>query len=315
MAARRERGLFDPDAAAGESPFDHFVYVICCDGDLQEGVSAEASSLAGHQQLGNLVVIYDDNQISIEDDTDIAFTEDVAARYEAYGWHVQDVDWTGGKGPTDPSTSRTSQALHAAIEAAKAVTDKPELHHPAHDHRLAGARPSRTPARPTAPRSAPTRSPPPRRCSASTPSRPSRSPTRSSRTPAALVERGKAARGRVAGAVRRVGRGQPRARRRCFDRTDDRARCPPAGTTALPSFDADAKGVATRAASGKVLNALAAALPELWGGSADLAESNNTTIKGAPSFIPAERSTHEFAATRTAACCTSASASTPWARS
>jgi transketolase len=92
-AARFERGLFDPEAATGTSPFDHFVYVIASDGDLQEGVTSEASSLAGHQQLGNLVVIYDANQISIEDDTDIAFTEDVAARYASYGWHVQTVDW------------------------------------------------------------------------------------------------------------------------------------------------------------------------------------------------------------------------------
>jgi transketolase len=92
-ASRFERGLFDPDAAAGTSPFDHFVYVIAGDGDLQEGVSSEASSLAGHQKLGNLIAFYDSNQISIEDDTNIAFTEDVKARYEAYHWHVQVVDW------------------------------------------------------------------------------------------------------------------------------------------------------------------------------------------------------------------------------
>jgi transketolase len=94
MAARRERGLLDPDAAPGESVFDHHVYVFASDGDLQEGISSEASSLAGHQQLGNLTVLYDDNQISIEDDTDIAFSEDVLKRYEAYGWHTQRVDWT-----------------------------------------------------------------------------------------------------------------------------------------------------------------------------------------------------------------------------
>ena len=92
-AQRFERGLFDPDAAPGESPFDHHVYVIAGDGDLQEGVSAEAASLAGHQELGNLVVLYDANQISIEDDVDIAFSEDVAARYASYGWHVQTIDF------------------------------------------------------------------------------------------------------------------------------------------------------------------------------------------------------------------------------
>ena len=94
MAARRERGLLDPDAAEGASPFDHHIYAMCSDGDLEEGVSGEASSLAGHQQLGNLTLIYDANRISIEGDTDIAFSEDVGKRYEAYGWHVQTVDWT-----------------------------------------------------------------------------------------------------------------------------------------------------------------------------------------------------------------------------
>lgn len=121
-AARYERGLFDPDAAAGTSPFDHFVYVIAGDGDLQEGVTSEASSLAGHQQLGNLIAIYDSNQISIEDDTDVAFTEDVAARYEAYGWHVQTVDWK----KTGEYVEDVAE-LHAAIEAAKGEQAKPSL--------------------------------------------------------------------------------------------------------------------------------------------------------------------------------------------
>ncbi|MGO1412704.1 MAG: transketolase, partial [Microbacterium sp.] len=121
-AARYERGLFDPETPAGESPFDHFVYVIASDGDLQEGVTSEASSLAGHQQLGNLIALYDANQISIEDDTDVAFTEDVAARYEAYGWQVLTVDWkkTG-------DYVEDVRELFAAVEAAKAETDKPSL--------------------------------------------------------------------------------------------------------------------------------------------------------------------------------------------
>ena len=121
-ASRFERGLFDPDAAPGTSAFDHHIYVIASDGDLQEGVTSEASSLAGHQQLGNLVVIYDANQISIEDDTDIAFTEDVAARYEAYHWHVQTVDWK----KTGEYVEDVAE-LHRAIEAAKAETTKPSL--------------------------------------------------------------------------------------------------------------------------------------------------------------------------------------------
>src|SRR5690554_6080614 len=121
-AARYERGLFDPDAAPGKSPFDHNIYVICSDGDLQEGVTSEASSLAGHQQLGNLIAIYDSNQISIEDDTDIAFTEDVHARYESYGWQVQVVDWkkTG-------EYKEDLEELNAAIEAAQAETSKPSM--------------------------------------------------------------------------------------------------------------------------------------------------------------------------------------------
>jgi transketolase len=116
MASRRERGLFDPNPALGESPFDHFIYVIASDGDIQEGVTSEASSLAGTQQLGNLILFYDDNKISIEDATDIALSEDTAARYEAYHWHVQVVQ--GGENVT---------AIEEAIEAAKAVTDKPSI--------------------------------------------------------------------------------------------------------------------------------------------------------------------------------------------
>src|SRR5690606_15575082 len=123
MAARRERGLLDPEAAAGESPFDHHVYVIASDGDLQEGVTSEASSLAGHHQLGNLILIWDDNKISIEDDTNIAFTEDVLKRYEAYGWHTQRVDWTsGGEGYAEDT-----DALAAALDAAKSETGKPSI--------------------------------------------------------------------------------------------------------------------------------------------------------------------------------------------
>ena len=117
FAQRRQRGLFDPDAAPGQSPFDHHIYVLASDGDIMEGVSAEASSLAGHQQLGNLTLIYDANQISIEDDTDISFSEDVAKRYEAYGWHVEDVDWRGPRrtaAPTPRTSTRCSPPSSAA---------------------------------------------------------------------------------------------------------------------------------------------------------------------------------------------------------
>src|SRR5580692_1757066 len=123
MAARRERGLFDPTAKPGESPFDHQIYCFASDGDIEEGISHEASSLAAHQQLGNLTLLYDNNYISIEDNTNIAKSEDVCARYEAYGWHVQHVDWTGKNGADHEDV----EALNAAFEAAKAVTDKPSF--------------------------------------------------------------------------------------------------------------------------------------------------------------------------------------------
>ncbi len=122
MAARRERGLFDPDAPPGESPFDHHVYVICSDGDIEEGVSHEVSALAAHQRLGNLIVLWDDNQISIEDDTNIAKSEDVAARYAAYGFHVQCVDWRG-----DDGYREDVEALHRALEAARDETGRPSF--------------------------------------------------------------------------------------------------------------------------------------------------------------------------------------------
>jgi transketolase len=122
MAARRERGLFDPDTPLGESPFDHSIYAFCSDGDLEEGISHEAGSLAGHLKLGNLVVVYDNNQISIEDNTNIALSENVSDRFAAYGWHVQEVNWRGEDG-----YSEDVGALYRAFEAAKAETDRPSF--------------------------------------------------------------------------------------------------------------------------------------------------------------------------------------------
>jgi transketolase len=134
MAARYERGLFDPEAAEGTSPFDHTIYAIASDGDLEEGVTSEASSIAGTQKLGNLVVIYDDNHISIEGDTKVAFTEDVLKRYEAYGWHTQSVEWTTKDGYVEDV-----EALHQGGPRGRAG-DRPPVDHPAaHDHRLARA--------------------------------------------------------------------------------------------------------------------------------------------------------------------------------
>jgi transketolase len=284
-AARYERGLFDPDAAAGSSPFDHFVYVIVSDGDLEEGVSSEASSLAGHQELGNLIAIYDSNQISIEDDTNIAFTEDVKARYEAYHWHVQVVDWK----KTGVYVEDVA-ALGDAIEAAKAVTDKPSLivlktiigwpspkkqntgkiHGSALGaEELAGVKevlgfdPEKT--FDVAPEVlAHTRK---------------------------AIDRGKAEHADWNVRFDAWAAANPE-RKTLLDRVLSGA-LPDGVDAALPVFEAG-KDVSTRAASGKVLSALGPVIPELWGGSADLAESNNTTIEGAASFVPAERSTHEW---------------------
>ena len=281
MAARRERGMFDPDAPEGESVFDHTIWAFASDGDLEEGVSGEASSLAGTQELGNLVLVYDDNRISIEDNTDIAFTEDVGARYEAYGWHVQHVG----------ATARTSPRSTRALAAAQAETGRPSIivlrtiiGWPAPqqaEHRRGarfGARRGRGRARP-------------RRSSASTRTRPSTSRRRSSRTPARSRERGEQAHAAVAAALRRVAGRQPGSAPRCW--TGCRARTLPEGWAdeAARRWDADPKGMATRKASGEVLAALCPVLPELWGGSADLAESNNTAVKGAASFLPADRQT------------------------
>ncbi|MEY4449943.1 MAG: hypothetical protein RLZZ304_318 [Actinomycetota bacterium] len=284
-AARYERGLFDPEAPAGQSPFDHFVYVIAGDGDMQEGVTAEAASLAGHQKLGNLVVIYDSNQISIEDDTNIAFTENLNARYEAYGWHVQTVDWK----KTGNYVEDVAE-LHAAIEKAKAATDKPSLitlrtiigwpspkkqnsgkiHGSALGaEELAGLK-----------------------------SALGFDPEQTFQVDADVIahtrgyqNRADAARAEWQGDFDSWAAKNPE-RKALFDRVQS-GKAPAGLEAALPKFEGGTE-VSTRAASGKVINAIAAVMPELWGGSADLAESNLTTINGAKSFVPAEWSTHEW---------------------
>jgi transketolase len=284
-AARFERGLFDPDAADGTSPFDHFIYTIASDGDLEEGITSEASSLAGHQELGNLIAIYDSNQISIEDDTDIAFTEDVAKRYEAYHWHVQTVDWkkTG-------AYVEDIQELHAAIEAAKAVTDKPSLiilktiiGWPSPKKQNTGKiHGSALGAEELAAVKEVLGFDPEKNFDVAD--------DVISHTRKAL-ERGAEAHAEWNTQFDAWAEANPE-KKVLLDRilSGDL----PAGVDdALPVFEGGTE-VSTRAASGKVLSALGPVIPELWGGSADLAESNNTTITGAASFIPSERSTHEW---------------------
>jgi transketolase len=287
MSARRERGLLAPDAPEGESPFDHHVYVICSDGDLEEGVTAEASSLAGHQQLGNLTLIYDDNEISIEGDTDIAFSEDVAKRYEAYGWHVQSVDWTGG----GKEYVEDLDALWAALDAAEQETRRPSMillrtiiAWPAPNAQGTGAAHGSALGEDEVAATKQILGFDPKLTFEVTDE--VLAHTRS------LVERGRAAEAAWQESFDSWAEGNPEGRA-LLDRMRTRS-LPEGWAESLPAFDADAKGVATRKASGAVLDAVAPVLPELWGGSADLAESNNTTPKGEPSFIPEELSTKEF---------------------
>jgi transketolase len=280
-AQRFERGLFDPKAT-DTSPFDHFTYVICGDGDMQEGVTAEASSLAGHQQLGNLVVIYDSNQISIEDDTNIAFTEDVAARYRAYGWDVREVSWRTPSGYVEDVP-----ALHAAIDAGKAETSKPTLiilktiiGYPAptkqNTGKIHGSALGAEEAQGT------------KEALGWDPNESFVVPDDVLAHTRSLAERAKADRAEWQKSFDEwsIANGD---KKELLDRTLA-GKLPAELDAALPVFDAGTS-IATRAASGKVLNAVAAVMPELWGGSADLAESNLTTIDGAKSFVPAEHST------------------------
>lgn len=281
MAARYERGLLDPQAGVDSSPFDHRVWVIASDGDLEEGVSAEASSLAGRQRLASLCVIWDDNRISIEGDTSIAFDEDVCARYRAYGWHVDEVE-------TLPTGDVNLEGLHAVLTAARSRTDRPTF------IRL------RTTIAWPAPNAQGTAK---SHGAALGPNEVAATKIELGLDPAehfafdeALLER-----------IRSDRRERGRSERTSWDlryqawrsNHPDKAALldrllahePPTDIdTALPTYEIGAS-VATRKASGEAISAIAAVMPELWGGSADLAESNNTTISGAKSFLPEESDT------------------------
>ena len=276
MAARYERGLLDPQAPAGNSVFDHSIWVICSDGDLQEGVSAEASSLAGTQELGALNVIYDDNRISIEGDTHNAFTEDVSARYRAYGWHVIDVA-AASNGNVDIA------ALDAAMVAAKKETTKPSLIRmksviawPAPKAQgTAGSHGSALGDEEIA----------------ATKVALGLNPEEKFAMPADVLAHARLVKDRAA-KVRKewntkfaTWQSSNPEQAKLLERL--RAKALPAGWDSdIPTF-APGKDVATRAASGQVINAIAKHLPEFWGGSSDLAGSNNTSIDGGGSFLPA----------------------------
>ncbi|WP_416475332.1 transketolase [Streptomyces sp. LKA04] len=275
MAARYERGLFDPAAPAGESPFDHTVWAIVSDGDLQEGVSAEASSLAGHQRLGNLVLLYDDNHISIEGDTATAFSEDVLARYAAYGWHTRRVE-PAEDGDVDV------RALYAALTEARAETGRPSIvalrtviAWPAPNARNTAAAHGSALGTDEV---------------AATKRLLGFDPDRSFEVADEVLAHTRAAldRGAEAHAAwdKRIAawRGERPERAALFDRVVA-GRLPAGWEDTLPVFE-PGRSLATRAASGAVLQALGPVLPELWGGSADLAGSNNTTIDKGSSFLP-----------------------------
>jgi transketolase len=286
MAARRERGLLDPDAEPGTSPFDHHVYVFASDGDIEEGITHEVSSIAGHQELGNLVVLYDDNSISIEDDTNIAKSEDVCARYEAYGWHVQRLGW---RHPT--GYAEDVEALYAAFQAARDHTGAPSLISlrtiigwPApHKQNTGAAHGSALGADEVAAT---------KEILGFDPAVDFPVEDEALARARLVGERGKQLHARWNEQFAAWSAANP-DRRQLLDRLADH-RLPAGWTDALPTFEPSAKGIATRSASGQVLAALAPVLPELWGGSADLAGSNDTTMKGEPSFIPTDHQTEMF---------------------
>ncbi len=277
MAARRERGMLDPDAPEGESLFDHTIWAFCSDGDLEEGVSAEASSLAGTQKLGNLVLVYDDNKISIEDDTTVAFTEDVGARYAAYGWHVQHVD-----------DGEDLAAVDAAFAAAKAESSRPSIivlrtiiGWPSPNKQNTGA------AHGSALGEDEVRAT--KEVLGFDPEKTFEVDDEVLAHARSVVESGRTAQAEWQERFDAWAQANPE-RAELLARMAER-RLPEDFAAALPTYPADEKGVATRKASGKALAALYPGLPELWGGSADLAESNNTAVEGEPSFLPADRQT------------------------
>ena len=280
MAARFEHGLLDPAAPAGDSVFDHYVYTIMGDGCLQEGVTSEAASLAGAQELGNLIAIYDDNDITIEGSTDLAFTEDPSARFAAYGWQVLDVDWTGGGAGYEEDYA----ALRAALAAARAETARPSLIRlhtviawPAPTKQgQASSHGAKLGAQEVAGL---------KKALGLDPAQDFYAPDdllHYTRTRAA--ERAAAARADWDARFETWRAAEPE-RAALLERLRA-GRLPEGLAEALPAWEVG-QSLATRAASGRTLSALADVVPELWGGSADLAGSNNTTMAGAPSFLPA----------------------------
>lgn len=281
MAARKERGLFDPEAPVGQSPFDHYVYTIASDGDLQEGVTAEASSLAGTQKLGNLIVFWDDNRISIEDDTNIAFNEDVAARYEAYGWHVQTVE-----------SGEDVVAIEEAVRNAQQETERPSfirvktvIGYPAPTKMNTGGVHGAALGDDEV---------------AATKEVLGFDPEKTFHIDDEVLAHTRKLRERGA---KKHAQWQEKFDAWAADNAENKALFDRMSARELPeNFDAElpvwepGDAIATRKASEATIQALAAALPEMWGGSADLAGSNNTVIKDADSFGPENITTNKWSA-------------------
>ncbi|WP_183783335.1 transketolase [Prauserella sediminis] len=282
MASRRERGLFDPDAEQGTSVFDHQIYVIASDGDIEEGVTSEASSLAGTQQLGNLTVIYDSNEISIEDDTHIALSEDTAKRYESYGWQVLTVhggeDVAGFLDAVEQAERETSRPTLIVLRTVIGYPAPTKMNSgKAHGAALGGEELAGL-----------------KRTVGFDPERSFQVDDDVLRHTRAVAERGRADHEKWQLEFDAWARSNPE-RKALLDRLGSRE-LPAGWADELPVWEPDEQGVATRKASAAVLAKLGDVLPELWGGSADLAESNNTTIKGADSFGPEEISTNAWKA-------------------
>jgi transketolase len=282
MASRYERGLFDPDAAPGASPFDHFIYVIASDGDIEEGVTSETGSLAATQQLGNLIVFYDHNKISIEDDTDIALSEDTPARYRAYGWHVQEVE--GGENVV---------GIDEAIANAQAVTDRPSfialrtiIGYPAPNKMNTGAAHGAALGDDEVAAV--------KKALGFDPDKTFAVGEDVLTHTRGLVARGKQAHERWQPEFEAWADREPQ-RKALLDRLAA-GKLPDGWDADLPRWEPGSTELATRKASGEVLGVLGSTLPELWGGSADLAGSNNTTMAGVESFGPPSISTKDFTA-------------------
>ena len=284
---RFQRNLLDPEAPAGESPFDHKIWVICGEGDVEEGVSSETSSLAGNQELGNLTVIFDANHIQIEGDTKISFAEDVLERYKAYGWYTDEFSFI----QPDGSYKEDVEGFAKVLEKAEQVTDRPKFikvdtliawptpgktnNESAHGSKLGAEAVAGL-----------------KEALGFDPAKSFEIDEEALAHAREVAQRGLEAHKEWDQKYEAWKKANP-AKAALHDRIHE-GRLPEEFDKAIDELEASfevGSSVATRKASGAVINALAPVMPELWGGSADLGGSNNTVIKGADSFAPAKFAT------------------------